>query len=139
MKIMDLSQIVAKWVKRAAASTSDYISGVANPKRPWQEATVAAVSAYEEGIAQAIQNNLFTKGVRRVSNSDWADRATRVGAPRFASGVRESESKYNAGFAPYHAVLSALTLPPRGPRNSPQNYQRVQAIGEALAKARIGQ
>lgn len=137
MKVKPLAEIVDKWIRRAAAATSDYIKGLQSPKRPWQEATLDAEDSYEAGVQDAISNKLFSKGVSKVSNADWVERARTLGAPRFAPGVQASQNRYNRGFAPYHSALESLTLPPRGPRGSAQNYERVQRIGEALHSLRM--
>lgn len=137
MRIKSLAEIVSKWVKNAAAATGFYKSGLQSPRRPWQEATLDAADAYAAGVQEAISNNLFSKGVSATSNADWVERAITVGAPRYATGVSASQNRYNRGFAPYHAALSSMQLPPRGPRGSSQNYDRVRQIGEELHRIRI--
>lgn len=137
MRIKALADIVDKYVRRASAATQDFIRGLQTPRRPWQEATLEAAGAYASGVQEAINNRLFEKGVQKTSNADWVERTRTIGAPRYAPGVTASQNRYTRGFAPYHAALQGLTLPPRGPRGSEQNYERVRKIGEELHRIRI--
>ncbi len=61
----------------------------------------------------------------------------KLGPGRYSEGVRAAEPEYRAGFAPYHAVIANTTLPPRGPKGSPENIDRVRAIAEALHDQKI--
>lgn len=138
MRIMAIDQIASKWNRRAAAATQDYESGVRNPRRPWQAATLDAKAAYEAGVQEAIANDQFSKGVSQSSDSEWLSRALKLGVQRYAPGIRESISKYASKFRIYRDALAALELPPRGPRNSAQNYQRSELVGQTLNAIRTG-
>lgn len=138
MRVKPIATIIQNWINGAAAATTRYIEGIRNPRTPWRTSTLAAVETYNAAILEAISNNMFTKGVSRVSESDWGSAAEIKGAPRYGPGVRAGVIKYQTAFEPFHKALLSLTLPPRGPRNSPQNYDRVKLIGEALAAVRVG-
>lgn len=138
MKIKPIATILKNWVEGARAATSRYIDGIRSPRTPWRSATLAAVEVYNAAILEAIANNMFSKGVSAVSDIDWGSAAEIKGAPRYAPGVSAGVGKYQLHFEPYVKALGALTLPPRGPRNSPQNYDRVKIIGETLARIRTG-
>lgn len=137
MRIKPLAEIVAKWLARASIATSDYEAGIRAPRRPWQAATSEASGNYKEGIMAAIADDRFRKGVEKVSDAEWADRATKIGAPRFAPGVRASQDRYSKGFAPFHSALAAALLPPRGPTGSEMNFERSAAVGRLLHSLRI--
>jgi hypothetical protein len=137
MKITPIATVIQNWVNGAAAATAKYIEGIRNPRTLWRSATLAAVATWEAGIQQAISNNLFHKGVSNTTDIDWGSAAETKGAPRYAPGVRAGVTKYQEAFEPYHKALSSLQLPPRGPRNSESNYERVRLIGDTLAKIRI--
>lgn len=139
MKVKPIAQIIKNWVEGARAATGRYIDGIRNPRQPWRSSTLAAVETYNAAITEAISLGLFAKGVSAVSDIDWGSAAEIKGAPRYAPGVSAGVMKYQLHFEPYAKALMALTLPPRGPRNSPQNYDRVKLIGEALARIRTGQ
>jgi hypothetical protein len=59
------------------------------------------------------------------------------GAQRYAERVPKSKSKWARGWEPYRKILLGLKLPPRGPVRSPQNFERVRIICEALHKEKL--
>lgn len=128
-----------KWTRRAGQAAADYKRGVQNPRTPWAEATAAAAQAHSDGITQAISEGRFEKGVQKAGNSKWQRKAADLGASRFGPGVAAAKADYESGFAPFAAVIQGVTLPPRGAKGDPRNYERVQLIGDALNKAKIGQ
>lgn len=135
--IKSMSASSDKWVRRAGQASSDYKAGVTSPRRSWAEATVEAKDAQAEGVQNAIANGSFEKGVQKAGNSKWARKATTVGAQRFGPGVAAAKGDYEAGFAPYSQVISGITLPPRGPKGDPRNYERSKIIGDALHEAKV--
>ena len=135
--IKPLSQSSDKWVRRAGEAATDYARGVAAPRTPWAEATEAAADAQAAGVQQAIAENRFQNGVQRAGNAKWQRKATTLGAQRFGPGVAAAKSDYEAGFGPYVAVIQGITLPPRGPKGDPRNYERTKLIGDALHAAKI--
>jgi len=127
-----------KWVRRAGQAGPDYARGVQNPRTSWAEATAAAADAQAAGIQAALANNSFEKGVQKAGNAKWQRKAATVGAQRFGPGVAAAKGDYESGFAPYAAVIAGVTLPPRGAKGDPRNYERVTAIGQALHDAKVG-
>lgn len=136
--IKPVSQASDKWVRRAGQAAPDYARGVQNPRTSWAEATTAAAEAQAAGVQAALANNSFEKGVAAAGNAKWQRKAASVGAQRFGPGVAAAKGDYEAGFAPYAAVIQGVTLPPRGAKGDPRNYERVTAIGQALHDAKTG-
>ena len=126
-----------KWVRRAGQAAPDYQRGVQNPRTSWAEATVAAKDAQAAGVQAALANGSFEKGVSAAGNGKWQRKAASVGAQRFGPGVAAAKSDYETGFGPYAQVIQGVTLPPRGAKGDPRNYERVTAIGNALHEAKL--
>lgn len=137
-QIKSTADSASKWVSRAGQASGDYARGVQNPRKSWQEATTEAAEAQAAGIQQAIAEKRFEKGVADAGDAKWKNRATKVGAQRFGPGVAAAKADYEKGFAPYAQVISGITLPPRGPKGDPRNYERTAAIGQALHDAKVG-
>lgn len=137
MRIQTLQDIVEKWTRRSAAATQDFIKGLMNPRRPWQEATLDAAESYVAGVTASIANKMFEKGVQGSSNAEWVERTRTVGAPRYGPGIQAGQTRYQRGFAPYHSLLASLDLGPRGPRGSAENYARAEKVGRALHDLRL--
>ncbi|MGH9487132.1 MAG: hypothetical protein ACRD04_06020 [Terriglobales bacterium] len=133
----DISSISSKWSTRAQAAGPDYLAGVKNTNVDWAGATAAAADSWGQGVAQAVSNGQFAKGVTAVGTAKWQSAASSKGATRYPSGVAGAQPAYNAGFAPYLAVIQQVILPPRSPRGSPNNIQRVTAVTSALHQKKI--
>lgn len=125
-----------KWVRRAGQASADYAAGVKNPRRSWEEATVAAAAAQAAGVTAAIAAKRFEKGVKFAGDEYWAAKAAGKGSVRFGPGVADAEKDYEAGFAPYAKVIESTKLPPRGARGDVRNYERAIVMGKALRKAK---
>lgn len=133
-----MSTIVDKWSRRASQAAPDYATGVKAPRKSWAQATTDAVDAQAAGVQAALSAGSFEKGVAKAGDAKWARKAVTVGAQRFGPGVAAAKGDYQAGFAPYAAVIQGVTLAPRGARGDPRNYDNVRAIGEALHNAKVG-
>jgi hypothetical protein len=131
-EIKSLKQASDKWVRRASVAGADYQAGVANPRRSWSEASVAGEANYKAGVIKAAGAGMYGKGIKAVGEAKWKDRATKLGPGRFAEGVSVAVDDWQKGFSPYHAAISAIKLPDRGPKGDPKNIQRVSAIATAL-------
>ena|SRR3990167_6281302 len=132
------SAISEKWARVTPQRAQDYAAGVKNPRKSWQESTLAAEQAQAQGVQEAIAAGRFGKGVAAAGNSKWQRKAATVGAQRFGPGVQAAKPDYEAGFAPYAGVISSTTLPPRGSKGDPRNYDRSRQMGEALHSAKTG-
>lgn len=127
---------VDKWRARTGVATQDYAEGVSRAGVDWAGAAVAAAPAYAAGVQDAIGRGAFQSGIQATGNSGWQKRAREVGATRFAAGAAASVDAYQAGVQPYLSTIAGISLPPRGPRGSAANLQRVQIIADALHQMR---
>jgi len=137
-EIKSLSAIKDKWTRVTPGRTTDYKLGIENPKRDWAATTVAAEANYALGVTQAQGKGLFKKGVERAGTKKWQKAALLKGPGRFAEGVTLAGNDYEAGFKPYHDVISRTELPPRFPKRDPRNLERVRKIVTALIEAKVG-
>lgn len=137
--IKDIGESARKWANRAAVAGEDYRAGIANPRTPWDQASIAADGNYRQGVTAAAQAGRFMAGVRKAGAEKWRRNATNKGPQRFAEGVNLATDEWQAGFNPYQAAIGSLQLPPRGPAGSAANLQRVTAIAQALRRVKEGQ
>ncbi len=136
--IKPLDKITSTWAKRAAAARDEYLDGVQNPRKDWETETAAAKEVYESALQASFANDSFAKGVADAGTAKWKKRATEVGPGRFSEGVRGAEPEYRAGFSRFHSRIANTTLPPRGPKGSPENIERVRVMAEALHNEKVG-
>jgi len=137
-EIKSLDKIREKWTRVTAQRGVDYAEGIAAPKRDWAKSTLAAAPAYVAGVQDAIARKAFDKGVATAGTGAWQARASSVGVDRWAPGVQAGAAKYETAFGPYRETIQSVALPPKYPRGDPRNYARVQAVGEALRKKKVG-
>lgn len=130
--IRSVDVIADKWASVTPMRTADYAAGVASPRRSWSAATKNAEKAYEDGVQKSIARKAFGKGVTKAGDEKWSRKASVNGVRNWGPGVQEAKGDYAAGFAPYHAAISACVLPPRYARRDPRNLARVKAIVDAL-------
>ena len=128
----DIRHDPEKWKRRAAQSQGDYKAGVMKPRTPWHEATAAAAESYASGVQAAITEGRFAKAATSENGRKQMQRASTLGAARYAPGIAASGDAYNKGFSPYVETIKATDLPPRGPKGDPANYDRSRVMGEAL-------
>lgn len=138
VKVKDATAAAQKFVTRAGAASQDYTQGVANSGNAWQTNTAAAATSYEQGVQQAIANGRFQKGVNPAAQAKLISRVASVGSTRFSTGVQAAGPSWQAGTQPYLQTIANLNLPPRGPKGSPQNTNRVTAVTEALRAKKLG-
>src|SRR5258708_3721823 len=125
--VKDAAASAKKFVSRAQAAGPDYTAGVTNAGPKWAAHTKASADAWQAGVQQAAAQNRFANGVNSASTSKFQTRASTVGAQRFPQGVAGSADAWATSTQPFLNTIAALTLPPRQPKGSAANYQRVQA------------
>lgn len=138
-EIRALSDIRDKWTRVTPGRTEDYKLGVKNPRRDWEDETLAAKDNWKAGIDAAAGKDLFAKGVKEAGSKKWQDKALKKGPGRFAEGVYIAGDDYQKGFAPYHEAIERVDLGPRFPRRDPRNIERVKAIVNALIAVKLGE
>jgi len=131
--IRSASEISKKWAEVTPGRAAQYEMGVRNPVRDYAAGAQAGNAAWKAGVQAAISRDGFSKGVAKAGNAKWQDRSIKLGPSRFGPGVQAAQGDYEAGFAPYREAIASVVLPPRGPRRSPQNLQRVNAMVNALS------
>lgn len=133
--IRSIEKIAEKWATVTPGRVQDYEDGVKAPRRDWESATAGAESAYAAGVTAALANKSFGKGVRAAGTEKWQRGAIQKGTQRWGPGVAMAQDAYAAGFAPVHAAIERLTLPPRFARRDPRNLLRVKAVVDAVIAA----
>ncbi len=137
--IRPIDAIAKKWAEVTPGRAAQYEAGVRNPVRNYEQNAAAADPAWRAGVQAAIQRNSFVLGVRRAGTAKWQRKAIELGPARYGPGVAAAQQDYSAGFSPFRDVIERTNLPPRGPRRSPQNMQRVAAMAAALGAAKEAQ
>ena len=136
--VKSASESAQKWRDRASGASSEYASGAAEAAEEWERNAVAAAPNFRAAIQQGNIEQRYESGVRRAGASKYRRKIMEVGASRYGSGIAAAESDYAEGVEPYLATIANLTLPPRQPRGSSANLERVAVIAQALHRRRVG-
>lgn len=137
-EIKSLAAIRDKWTRVTPGRIEDYKLGIKNPRRDWEEETLAAEDNYKAGVDAAHAKKLFGKGVKKAGTVKWQDKSLKKGPGRFAEGVYIAGPDYEKGFAPYREAILAVDLGPRFPKRDPRNLDRVKRIVDALIAKKVG-
>jgi len=135
--VKPLAKISKKWADRVAVSDKEYVDGVKNPKRDWEDESLDSKDRYEDGIRDSIKEGRRDKGIKKAGTKKWQDRAVKVGPTRWTEGVAVTQDEYEDGFKPYREEIEKVDLPPKYKKGDPRNYERVKAIGTALHALKI--
>ena len=127
----------AKWKRQSQAAQPEYSTGVQETKKDWKANTLAAGDNYEAGVTQAIADKRFQGGVEAAGTNKWRENTLKKGPNRWAEGIATSTDSYEKGFKPYRDAIAGVVLPPRGPKGSPQNIQRVATIAQLLHDTKL--
>lgn len=138
IRIKDTGSLAKKFATRAAAASGDYKEGVAQAGGDWEQNAAASEGNYEQGVQESIGRKAFGKGIRTAGAAHYVKRASELGSVRYGPGVQAGTDRWAQNTGPYLQMIAGLTLPPKGPRRSPQNQQRANAVAMALGNMRTG-
>lgn len=130
--VRQAGSIGEKWGRVTAQRQPDYLTGVQNPRRDWNQATSAAAQTYKDAITKSVANNSFAKGVAKVSGPAQIAATVAKGPQRFSEGVQVAAPKFQTAVAPFLQTIESTQLPPRYPKGDPRNLARVEVIAKAL-------
>ncbi len=138
-EVKPLDRVVRRWSQRASAAASDYEEGTAGKGQKWASNAVAAENNYVQGVTQAAQQKRYSRGIQKAGAAAYEAGVREKGVQRYPTGIAAAQDKYQARIAEVLQTIQAVQLPPKGPKGSPQNYNRVAAIGNALRAKFRGQ
>jgi len=133
IRIRDTGALATKYAQRAGNATGDYTAGIQAGGPDWEANTRAGNDAWKQGVNDAVAKDRFVKGVAG-SQQKFLDNATKLGPQRYQQGVGNAKDSWASGTQPYLDLLKSLSLPPPGPRRSPQNLQRANMVAQELGK-----
>lgn len=132
--IKPIDQAQERWERRSAAAAGDYVKGTDSPKRPWAESTIAAEANYKIAVVAAANAGRMGAGVRKAGNAKWKSAIERKGSANYQTGIAGAGPMWAQGSRPYQGAVASITLPPRGAKNSTDNYRRTQLVGDTQYK-----
>jgi hypothetical protein len=132
------SASASKFVERAGAASSDYVSGAQSTTKDQAASAIAGKANWAAGVQAAITGGRYEKGLQQSGKAGWLKGITEKGANRFAEGVASGAAKYATNSGKYDTARGAAESMPRGPKGSEANFARAKAVGTALRNAKLG-
>jgi hypothetical protein len=132
IKVKDPAASSAKYVQNAGNAVNAYKAGVQAPKQSQSAAAIAAVPLWQQAVASPAAAAAMKAGLNASGDQGWMSGALNKGAARYPQGVQLAQGKWQTNTQPYLTLLASQNLPAKGIRGAAQNYQRVQAVGQAL-------
>ena len=133
----NIQEAQKKWGDVTPARAGEYAARGAAAAQTWETNAIAGVPIMLQALQAANMAARIASGLRRAGGAKFARKITSVGQSRFGPGITAAVTDYAERFGPFLSVIQGVTLPGRGPRGDPRNYQRVNAVGEALHRARL--
>lgn len=137
LKVKSASISATKWDTNAARAADDYATEAAAASGLWEASTIAAKDNYHKAITASGIADRFAGGVKQAGAAKYSRKITDVAKDRFGPGIHAAVDDYSSGVSPFLDTIASLTLPKRGPRGDPSNYNRVEAVGKALSAKRL--
>ena len=128
-------EVAAKWSSRGSAAGGEWVSQAA--KSTWKTEAIAGEDNFGKQMQKVISEKRRMKGIEKASDADWQE-GIKQNESRFTTGITNSKGKMAEGMSNVlNDIKSAeAKLPKRGPKGSPENFQRSKILGEELhAKA----
>ena len=79
----------------------------------WKEKAIGGQALYVQRMQDQAVLQRRERGLNRVSEADWKQRAAALGSMRIADGMRNSADKQVTNYEPIAAALRNLSLPDR--------------------------
>jgi hypothetical protein len=132
IKVKDPATSSAKYVQNAGNAVNAYKAGVQAPKQSQSAAAIAAIPNWQQAVASPSAAAAMKSGLTASGDTGWMNGALNKGAARYPQGVQLAQGKWQTNTQPYLTALANINLPAKGIRGAAQNYQRTQAVGQAL-------
>lgn len=135
--VKSAADVADKYASVTPGRSAFYEKGVRNPRTSWSGATAAAAPNYKQSVSAGDIERRYAGGARRAGDEKWQRKSTAVGVGRFGPGVTAAKDDYAKGVEPYLSAIASINLPPRQPRGSDANLERVRVIATELSKRRL--
>jgi len=130
--VKSVGAVAEKWARRVSGASMDYQAGAESAGERWASGAKAANTTYTQAVTAAANAGRYSRGVEKAGAGRFVKGVRDKGAVRYGPGAAAAQSDFSGAIAPVLEVISRTDLPPRGPRGSDGNYQRVVKIGQAL-------
>lgn len=137
IKVKDAATSAQKYITNTANAVNAYKAGVQSPKQSQSAAAIAAVGTWQQAVSSTQAATAFKSGLTKAGDAAWVAGALNKGAARYPQGTQLAAPKWQTNVQPYLQLISSFNLPAKGIKGAAQNWQRSQALGQALHNAKV--
>lgn len=130
VKVKSIADAKANYEASAALVPTRYEQGVRGAD--WQGPAVAGQGLYVTQMSDPAVLARRRSGIERVSNSSWENDTITKGKGIIAGRMTAASGKWATNWAPFGAVIEAITLPPRVADGLQNLINRAGPIVQAL-------
>ena len=131
-------EVAQKWANRASSASPDYSAGIQTTTKDQAQRAIASKTIYQQALTESFNRDAYAKGLAKAGSAKWKQRASSIGAERFAGGISIAVSDYATNSGAYDNARKAADNLPRGVKGSETNFTRVKAVVSALRAAKVG-
>lgn len=127
----DPMKVAQKWANGLGNATQSYIDGInGTTVNPMQRA-IAAIPKYQANVNAAVQSGKLQRGLSRVSEAEWKQRATQVGATKLAQGAADAKGKMESFLSQWLPFVDSV----RNKVNSMPSTTKQDRLNKMIANA----
>lgn len=136
---INFSKAAAKWKSGMSTAGPSYTDGIDGVTTSPTELAAQNEQGYLQGVSEAVSSGRFSKGLRKVSLSDWKKAAKDKGAQRLASGAAAAAGKVEKFWISFGPKLQQITDQTRSmPKGTFEERQQRMLAQSAAAHALKG-
>ena len=110
--VPDAAKRKAAYLNSLGSVPGAYKAGIESTQG-WKEKAIGGQALYVQRMQDQSVLQRREKGLNRVSEAEWKQKAAALGSTRIADGMRQAADKQAANYEPIAAALRNLTLPDR--------------------------
>lgn len=112
VKIKSSTEIDRKYREAIPRVAGAYKEGVQRTT-DWQEKAIAGQKLFEEKMSDPAILARRGRAIADVSNEEWKNKASKLGAERIGRGMAENADKRARNYEPYRTAIEGASLPDR--------------------------
>jgi len=132
-----VDKVVNKWRDRASIASTEYAENAIENASKWLRNLKENKKNWKDAMQEVLSKNLWEQAIDKLTEQDYVNGIKEKGANRYSDGINKSVDKYQERMTKVLQFMQGIKLPPRGPKGSDQNFERVKVLGKALHDAKV--
>jgi len=105
-KLISADEATSRMISGAQNAAARWEDGIANPRRSFKAAGIAAADKHKARTGEALNDNRFAKGMAQVNEEQAIATALAVGGAAISQGMQAREPKIRQRMSKYFSLLA---------------------------------